>query len=103
MHSPMQATWVMVALLNGISTPSLRAQRSNPFLLRSERWIASSRSLSSGRPKGRTRWLLAMTKGRDSGHELAGEFVLDVDPDDIVKGLFGGGEAELERPLRLEI
>jgi hypothetical protein len=24
-------------------------------------WIASSRSLSSGRPKGRTRWLLAMT------------------------------------------
>jgi hypothetical protein len=26
-----------------------------------EIWIASSRSLSSGRPKGRTRWLLAMT------------------------------------------
>ena len=26
------------------------------------RWIASSRSLSSGRPLGRTRWLLAMTK-----------------------------------------
>ena len=27
-------------------------------------WIASSRSLSSGRPKGRTRWLLAMAGGR---------------------------------------
>src|ERR1017187_4266050 len=103
MHSPMQATLVMVALLNGISTSSLRAQRSNPSCRAKEEWIASSRSLSSGRPKGRTRWLLPMTTRRSSGHELATEFILDVNPDDVVEGLFGSREAEFQRPLRLEI
>src|ERR1700682_4684954 len=38
-----------------------------------------------------------------SGHELTTKFVLDVNPDNVVKSLFRGGEAELERPLRLEI
>src|SRR6266571_8352241 len=38
-----------------------------------------------------------------SGGELTTKFVLDVNPDDVVKGLFGRGEAELERPFRLEI
>src|SRR6202171_5597674 len=38
-----------------------------------------------------------------SGHELTTKFVLDVYPDNVVKGLFGGAEAELQRPLRLEI
>src|SRR5260370_31944608 len=38
-----------------------------------------------------------------SGCELTTKFVLDVNPDNVVKGLFGGGEAETERPLRLEI
>src|SRR6266581_8004745 len=37
------------------------------------------------------------------GHKLAAEFVLDVNLDDVVKRLFGGGEAELERPLGVEI
>jgi hypothetical protein len=34
-----------------------------------EEWIASSRSLSSGRPKGRTRWLLAMTESATNGRK----------------------------------
>src|SRR6266480_4928667 len=38
-----------------------------------------------------------------SGHELTTKFVLDVNPDNVVKALFGGGEAKLERPFRLEI
>src|SRR5450756_398796 len=38
-----------------------------------------------------------------SGHELTTKFVIDVNPDNVVKGLFGGGEAELERAFRLEI
>src|SRR6266702_2894224 len=38
-----------------------------------------------------------------SGHELAAEFVVDVDPDDVIKGLLGRGEAELEGSLRDEI
>jgi hypothetical protein len=64
-------------LFNELSTvcwnPSLRANGSRECApddrLRDEaihtakqEWIASSRSLSSGRPKGRTRWLLAMTR-----------------------------------------
>jgi hypothetical protein len=40
---------------------SLRAERSNPSRHLFEAWIASSRSLSSGRAFARTRWLLAMT------------------------------------------
>src|ERR1700730_8018895 len=46
---------------------------------------------------------LVMAASPGSGHELAAKFVLDVDPDDIVEGLFGRGETELQRPLRLEI
>src|SRR5467141_5449392 len=38
-----------------------------------------------------------------SSHELTTKFVLDVNPDNVVEGLFGGGEAEFYRPLRLEI
>src|SRR5260370_1749834 len=38
-----------------------------------------------------------------SGCELTTKFVLDVNPDNVVKGFFGGGEAQTERPLRLEI
>src|SRR5229473_439997 len=38
-----------------------------------------------------------------SGCELAAEFILDVNPDDIVKGLFGRGKAELERAVGDEI
>ena len=44
----------------GVTQPSLRAQAKQSIATK-EVWIASSRSLSSGRPKGRTRWLLAMT------------------------------------------
>src|SRR5258708_37473115 len=35
--------------------------------------------------------------------ELTTKFIIDVNPDDIVKGLFGGGKAELAGPLWLEI
>src|SRR6185437_7626753 len=38
-----------------------------------------------------------------SGDELTTQFVLDVNPDDVVKSLFGGGEAELDGPLGVEI
>src|SRR5260370_17046787 len=38
-----------------------------------------------------------------SGCELAAEFILDVNPDDIVKRLFGRGKAELERAVGDEI
>jgi len=38
-----------------------------------------------------------------SGRELAAQFVLDVDPDDVVEGLLGGGETELDRPFGVEI
>ena len=33
-----------------------------------------------------------------SGDEIAAELVFDVNADDIVKSLFGGGEAELAAP-----
>src|SRR4051812_32217644 len=46
---------------------------------------------------------LAMTLSAASGDELAAEFVFDVNPDDVVEGLFSGGKAETESPLRLEI
>src|SRR6185369_5039670 len=35
--------------------------------------------------------------------ELAAELILDVNPDDIVKRLLGGGEAELERAVGDEV
>src|SRR6185312_7620660 len=38
-----------------------------------------------------------------SSHELAAELVLDVDADDVVEILLGGGEAELARTRGLEI
>src|SRR5205823_13372554 len=38
-----------------------------------------------------------------SGDELTTKFVLDVNPDNVIKALFGRGEPKLERPLRLEI
>src|SRR5439155_11364186 len=41
--------------------------------------------------------------GKRSGHELITKFVLDVTPDNVVEGLFGGGEAEFYRPLGFEI
>src|SRR5216684_2045600 len=44
-----------------------------------------------------------MAASPGSGHELAAKFVLDVNPDDVIEGLFGRGETELQRPLRLEI
>src|SRR3954468_21375834 len=46
---------------------------------------------------------LVMTVSAASGDELAAEFVLDVNPDDVVEGLFGGGKAELERTLGDEV
>src|SRR5947209_20015806 len=38
-----------------------------------------------------------------SGDEIAAKLVVDVNADDIVERLLGGGEAELERPLWIEI
>src|SRR5205085_5699427 len=38
-----------------------------------------------------------------SGDELTTKFVLDVNPDNVVKALFGGCESKLQRPFRLEI
>src|SRR5437868_1778466 len=38
-----------------------------------------------------------------SGDELTTKFVLDVNPDNIIKALFGGREPELQGALRLEI
>src|SRR6185295_3129863 len=35
--------------------------------------------------------------------ELAAQLILDVDPDDVVKGLLGGGETELERAVGDEV
>src|SRR3979411_3383000 len=46
---------------------------------------------------------LVMTVSAASGDELAAEFVFDMNPDDIVEGLFGGGKAELERALGDEV
>src|SRR6478752_4203943 len=46
---------------------------------------------------------LVMTVSAASGDELAAELVLDVNPDDVVEGLFGGGEAELQRAVGHEI
>src|SRR5258706_10029752 len=47
--------------------------------------------------------VLPYNYGKRSGHELTTKFVLDVNPDNVFEGLFGGGEAQLCRPLRLEI
>src|SRR6266436_3974984 len=41
--------------------------------------------------------------GKRSGHELTTKFVLDVNPDNVVEGLFGGSESEFYSPLGLEI
>src|ERR1700756_3555071 len=41
--------------------------------------------------------------GNRSGGELTTQFVLDVNPDDVVEGLFRGGEAERRGPLGVEI
>src|SRR5689334_5361031 len=38
-----------------------------------------------------------------SADEISAELILDMDADDVVKGVLGGGEAELARALGLEI
>jgi len=39
----------------------------------------------------------------DQAANFAAQFVLNVDPDDIVEGLLGRGETELDRRLDVEI
>jgi len=59
---------IMPRECGGVSSPRRHCERSEAIQTASTEavWIASSRSLSSGRPKGRTRWLLAKTMRRGS-------------------------------------